>query len=204
MPAKTLYVKDEQLWERAKGLAGSQKFSGVIMKLLAQWVETDEKRQSYLNSKEFREIELWVGGNTASADLPDDQIREDHRIVFTGRLLGSSPRYEDFSIPDLKIFEMKSGRLVVYKAYRDYAIAPDQVERATYKVFSNFEDLQQSSVFSDYGKVLDENWEGLGRELSTLAREDEAKFVEKMVAINLQFKRDIANALEAELVIRID
>jgi phosphoribosylamine-glycine ligase len=90
------------------------------------------------------------------------------------------------------------------QSYSDYAIAPDQEERATYKVFSNFEDLQQSSVFSDYGKVLDENWEGLGGELSALAREDAEKFVEKMAAINLQFRRDIANALEAELVIRID
>ncbi len=205
MPPKTLYVKDERLWEKAKRLAGHQGFSGVIMQLLAKWVADKEKQEAMKSDKEFTEIELWVGGNIApSADLPDDQIKEDHKIVFTGRLLASSPRYEDELVPDVEVYQMKSGRLVVYKVYRDYSVATDQESQATYKVFSNFEGLRQSSVFSDYEKMLDEKWEGLGMELTTLAAEDEEKFVEKIAAISLQFQRDITNALGAELVIRID
>ena len=205
MPTKTLYVKDMQLWEEASHLAGHQGLSGVIMRLIANWVADKKKHEAMKSGKEFAEIELWVGGNTAlSADLPDDQIKEDHKIVFTGRLLGSSPRYEDTLVPDLKVYEMKSGRLVVYKAYRDDSIAADQEDQATYKVFSNFEELQQSSVFSEYEKTLDQDWQFLGKELSALAEEDEKKFAEKIAAINLQFQRDIANALGAELVIRID
>lgn len=207
MPTKTLYVKDMQLWEEASRLAGHQGLSGVIMRLLAKWVADKKRHESMKSGKEFAEIELWVGGNTArSADLPDDQIIEDHKIVFTGRLVGSSPRYKDpvVRVPDLEVFKMKSGRLIVYKVERDYSLAADQECQATYKVFSNFEELQQSSVFSDYEKMLDEKWQGLGRELEALAEEDDGKFKEKIAAINLQFQRDIANALGAELVIRID
>lgn len=203
MPTKTLYVKDMQLWEEASRLAGHQGLSGVIMRLIAKWV-ADKKRHEAMDSvKEFAEIELWVGGTTApSVRLTDNQIEEDHKIVFTGRLLGSSPRYEDSCVPDVQVYEMKSGRLVVYEAYHDYGT--DQENQATYKVFANVEKLQHSSVFSDYEKTLNENWQGLGKELNALAAEDEKKFVEKIAAINLQFQRDIADALGAELVIRID
>ena len=203
MPTKTLYVKDMQLWEEASRLAGHQGLSGVIMRLIAKWV-VDKKRHEAMNSvKEFAEIELWVGSNTdLSANLPDDQVEEDHKIVFTGRFLASSPRYEDSSVPNLSVYQMKSGRLVVYEAYHDYGT--DQEYQATYKVFSSVEELQQSSVFSEYEKMLDENWEGLGKELRALAAEDEKKFAEKIAAINLQFQRDIADALGAKLVIRID
>ena len=173
------------------------------MRLIAKWV-ADKKRHEAMNSvKEFAEIELWVGSNTdLSANLPDDQVEEDHKIVFTGRFLGSSPRYEDSSVPNLSVYQMKSGRLVVYEAYHDYGTG--QEYQATYKVFSSVEELQQSSVFSEYEKMLDENWEGLGKELRALAAEDEKKFAEKIAAINLQFQRDIADALGAKLVIRID
>ena len=203
MPTKTLYVKDMQLWEEASHLAGHQGLSGVIMRLIAKWV-ADKKQHEAMNSvKEFAEIELWVGGYTAPSVRPtDDKIEEDHKIVFTGRFLGGSPRYEDSSVPNLSVYQMKSGRLVVYEAYHDYGT--DQEYQATYKVFSNVEELQHSSVFSDYEKTLDQNWEGLGEELRALAAEDEKQFAEKIAAINLQFQRDIADALAAELVIRID
>ncbi len=205
MPTKTLYVKDQQLWEEAKILAGQQGLSEVVAQLLAKWVADKEKQEAMKSGKEFTEIELWVAGNEASSvDLPDDQMKEDHKIVFTGRLIASSPRYEDALVADVDVYQMKSGRLVIYKVYRDDPVAEDQEYQATYKVFSNFEDLRKSSVFSDFEKMLDDNYEGLGKELTTLAAEDEEQFVEKIAAISLQFQRDIANALGAELVVRID
>ena len=208
MPTKTLYVKDQQLWEKASRLAGHQGLSGVVAQLLAKWVADKEKQEAMKSGKEFTEIELWVGGNTGPyADIPHDQIKEDHKIVFVGRLIGSSTQYVTSAndlVPVVEVYQMKSGRLVVYKAYRDYSDATDQEYQATYKVFSNFEDLQQSSVFSDYEKMLDEHWEDLGAGLSALAAEDEEKFVEKIAEVNLQFQRDIASALSAELVVRID
>jgi len=193
MPTKTLYVKDLQLWEEAGRLAGHQGLSGVIMQLIAKWVADKKKHEAMSSVKEFAEIELWVGGHPAF---------EDHKIVFTGRLLGRSPRYEDSVVPDVQVYEMKRGRLVVYEAYHE--LGTDQEYQATYKVFSNIEELQHSSVFSDYEKTLDQNWQGLGEELRALAGEDEERFAEKIAAINLQFQRDIADALGAELVIRID
>lgn len=203
MPTKTLYVKDLQLWEEASRLAGHQGLSGVIMRLIAKWVADKKRHEAMNNVKVFAEIELWVGGyTTPSVRLIDNQIEEDHKIVFTGRLLGSSPRYEDTSVPHVQVYEMKSGRLLVYEAFHDFGT--DQEIQATYKVFSNVEELQHSSVFSDYEKTLDQNWEGLGEELRTVAAENEKRFADEIAAINLQFQRDVADALGAELVVRIE
>ena len=47
MPTKTLYVKDQQLWEKASRLAGHQGLSGVVTQLIAKWVADKEKREGH-------------------------------------------------------------------------------------------------------------------------------------------------------------
>ena len=184
MPAKTLYVKDEQLWEKAKCLAGHQGFSRVIMQLLGKWVADKEREKAIRSGVAFTEIELWVGGGAHWDQCREDPIKKDHKIVFTGRLLDS----RDDAVPEVDVYQMKSGRLVVYKAWRNYSLATDQEYEAAYKVFADYEELSRSpeALNANDGEVLSE----------------EEKI--EQTARNLQFQEHIANALGSELVVRID
>ena len=160
MPAKTLYVKDEQLWDKAKRLAGHQGFSGVIMRLLAKWVADKEKQEAMKSGKEFSEIELWVGGDEHQMWHPKDPLGGDHKIAFTGRLLHSSEHEVVLGVyPQVDVYQMGGGQLVVYRTWRppfliDSGLSPGYDGGATYKVFSDIEELLQNS------EVLDTNWTG--------------------------------------------
>ena len=160
MPAKTLYVKDEQLWEKAKRLAGHQGFSGVIMRLLAKWVADKEKQEAMKSGKEFSAIELWVGGDEHQMWHPKDPLGGDHKIAFTGRLLHSSEHEVVLGVyPQVDVYQMGGGQLVVYRTWRppfliDSGLSPGYDGGATYKIFSDIEELLQNS------EVLDTNWTG--------------------------------------------
>ena len=164
MPPKTLYVKDEQLWEKAKDLAGSQGFSRVIMKLLAQWVEAEEKRQRSLNSSELTEFKLWVGGNEHRQWYPKDALAGDYNIAFTGRLLASTEGWHieaggrtlrpPSDSPLVKVYEMSDNRLVIYRDFREIL----STHGATCVIHSSYEDLCKRPG------SLDTNWDLTGVE----------------------------------------
>ena len=174
MPPKTLYVKDEQLWEKAKSLAGSQGFSRVIMKLLAQWVEAEEKRQRSLNSSELTEIELWIGGDEHRQWYPKDALGGNYKIAFTGRLLESTEPWHfatggrtirpASNSPLVKVYEMSDRRLVIYRDFRELL----STLGATCVIYSSYEDLCRRPG------SLDTDWDltGLEDELHQMSEVD--------------------------------
>ena len=253
MPAKTLYVKDEQLWEKAKHLAGHQGFSGVIMQLLAKWVADREKQNAMKSGKEFTEIELWVGGEEHRSRHPKDPLGGNYKIAFTGRLVDSTEgevcestesglrTYRGRSItPLIEVYEMSNRKLAVYRDFREASVSN---WGATCLIYSDLKDLREDS------EALDTHWElpqedemtikdvapfetrtlreqiivtfaGLfGKEklkerLPTIDIPGVEKFTEGEIescheevnreAFDLRFQESIANALGAELVVRID
>ena len=254
MPTKTLYVKDQQLWEEAKSLAGPQGLSEVVAQLLAKWVADKEKQKAMKSGKEFTEIELWVGGDEHELWHPKDPVRGDYKIAFTGRLLHSTEHEPVIGLyPQVDVYQMSSRQLVVYRTWRPpfflgSGLSPGYDGGATYKMFSDYEEIRRSPEMLDTywgdteGNVSEEDkmqvlvertrtarerliislagvWqkEQVKEFLLTLSARAESKdgdFTEqeidhcyekeKQAACNLKFQQDIANALGAELVVRID
>ena len=162
MPPKTLYVKDERLWEKAKRLAGHQGFSGVIMQLLARWVADKEKQEAMKSGKKFTEIELWVGGDHHRSWHPKDPIERNYKVAFTGRLLDSTEgevsditesgirTLRNRSInPLVEVYEMSDGKLAVYRDFREVLFT----EGATCLIYLDFKKLCQNQA------ALQTQWE---------------------------------------------
>ena len=147
MPTKTLYVKDQQLWEKASRLAGDQGLSAVVTQLIAKWVADEEKRKNSMKKKEFAEIELWVGGPEHLLFYPKDPIGGNYKIAFTGRLLDSTEVWhlEDGgtyrptgSFPLVEVYEMIDRKLAVYRDFRESIVSE---QGATCVIYSDFQDL---------------------------------------------------------------
>ena len=186
MPTKTLYVKDEQLWEKARRLAGNQRFSEVVAQLLAKWVAAKEKEEAMISGKAFTQIKLWVGGTSHWNEHPEDRIEDDHKIAFTGRFLASNDAWHIETkhlnqSPTQQVYQMKNGRLLFYIDWR-IGVVPDSESGATYKIFSDYAELSGDPVF------LNTMWVGEEGELEGDEREE----------CDWQFQRDIANALGTE------
>ncbi len=87
MPNKTIYVKDGDLWERAKKIAGKDGLSSVISEALAEYVT--RKERDALGIARYR---LEVGYEGAGLEIDDgEDIRaragSTGRIAFEGQLL---------------------------------------------------------------------------------------------------------------------
>jgi len=71
MPNKTIYVKDEHLWDHARKLAGKDGLSGVIQEALAKFVENkrrqDEGFHRYRFDTTYKHYELESGPSEAIA-----------------------------------------------------------------------------------------------------------------------------------------
>jgi hypothetical protein len=80
VPNKTIYVKDERVWEEAKELAGKEGLSGVIADALAAWVERKKREKSGIERYRFA-IGFSHGLNGGQA------VRA---IAFEGRFLGAA------------------------------------------------------------------------------------------------------------------
>jgi hypothetical protein len=94
MGNKTIYVKDEALWERAKELAGKEGFSAVIAKALAEFVQRTEDE-----NRRFTEHSLTIGNEV---------------VRFRGRSLASTV----IGIPpggagEMEVYVTKGGKLVL-------------------------------------------------------------------------------------------
>jgi hypothetical protein len=129
MSNRTVYVKDESLWEKAKKFAGETGISGVIAEALQKYVDRKE-RDTALRAGETTNVELRVGGR-----LHDDEPA--HRIGFVGRLLYDTDVEAD---PRCMVFETQGKRLVLYKTNSH----PARDDGATYEVFSTYEELAKS------------------------------------------------------------
>ena len=71
MPNKTIYVKDEHLWDRARKLAGKDGLSGVIQEALAKFVEKKQRQSEgfhrYRFDTTYQHYELHSGPSEAIA-----------------------------------------------------------------------------------------------------------------------------------------
>jgi hypothetical protein len=99
VPTKTVYVKDETLWERAKALGGKDGLSAVIAEALASFVERKE-----LEKDGFTPTTIYV-------DAPPIT----QTIRFFGRLLGetlmrATPDSTDFFV---QVFQTQGKKLVL-------------------------------------------------------------------------------------------
>ena len=168
-------MRDDDLWNRAKALAGEQGLSGVMTKILRDWVQKEEARQS----EDSCEIELWVGGDMYQNDHGDDGPLH---IAFTGRLIAESKDLGLEVHPEIRVYQTRTGKLVVYSDWRG------QTEElatygATYLEFPNLKALAAKPI------VLNAHltpWKG------------ESPDLEK------ELLRQAAKALGEKLVIRID
>ena len=201
MPTKTLYVKDQQLWEKASRLAGDQGFSEVVAQLLAKWVAAKEKQEAMKNGKEFTEMELWVGGSEHWDKHPEDPIGDAYKIAFTGRLLTGNEGWEldGEPVPSVKVYQMKSGRLLVYRDWLNtWEFEQDPEKGATYKVFSDYAELSQDfPIINSAPAVLGAFW-------YTAKNPDGDEYQKMEEEYNLRFQKRIADALGAEMIVRID
>ncbi len=210
MPTKTLYVKDQQLWEKAGRLAGHQKLSEVIMQLLAKWVADKENHEAIKSGKEFTEIELCVGGDEHSRWHPRDPIGGDYKVAFTGRLLASTERGPGQYLstnPIVEVYELSDRRLVVY---RDFESSTDG---ATCLVYSDVQRLRDNPAALETLWWVDDSEEKAlavppfrtrtARGEQGTEDPDEDPEVERE-AYDLDFLNVISDALGAEMIVRID
>ena len=196
MPTKTLYVKDQQLWEKASRLAGHQGLSRIIMQLLAKWVAEKEMREAAKDGKEYSEVKLWVGGDEHRRWHPEDAIEGDYNVAFTGRLvcstegIGWHAAEGGYSTsPVVEVYEMTDGRLAVYRS-------DDDVRRgATFIISSDFQDLNNNPLALDT-LWLETDSEPEPEELKVLAFTDRTAKEETIVALtNMWGKQTVMEQL---------
>ena len=129
------------------------------------------------------EIELWVGGK---------QFHDDHEdydgplhVAFTGRLIAGSEGHAIDATPEIRVYQTRTGKLVVYRDWRGKLDGDE--EGATYRTFPDLKALVASP------RALDTYWID-GSDGQDGDRPD----------LNRQLLRQVAEALGEPLVIRID
>jgi hypothetical protein len=128
MPNKTIYIKDGDMWERAKTLAGKDGLSSVISEAIAEYVKRKERGEQDI--KKYR-IELgYEGAGPVVGASPDGELYarggSTGRLSFEGRLLvkkdlpvpTTKGEQEEFSAPPelqttFSVYKTKGGKLVL-------------------------------------------------------------------------------------------
>jgi hypothetical protein len=149
MPNKTIYVRDENLWERAKKLAGAEGLSGLVGEALAEHVKRREQQRAAFQrgQAEMREVTLDVGGED-HRELHGEEV--DHKIAFVGRLLHDT---DIEALPRCAVYQTKSGKLLLYTTWD---VGDRDEMGATYELFDSFEELAQSSAARNNFNLLQE------------------------------------------------
>ena len=130
MANKTIYIKDEALWERAKALAGKDGLSALIGRALADFLEQKDAESHGLSPQ--------------SIDIVDSYGGESETIRFWGKRLGDRlfGRGPDSPNGTAEVFQTKSGKLVL--VLRD-AVSFEAFE---YRTFETPEELARDSQFA--------------------------------------------------------
>lgn len=175
---KTIYVRDEDLWDRAKALAGEDGLSGAISHLLSEWVEKQEAARRQ-NMGELSEVELWVGGKGHE----DEHAREySHHVAFAGRQIAESDGLTVEQSPRIRVYQTKTGKLIVYRDWRDTA----KELGATYRRYPDVAALKRDPM------ALRTQWS------------DDTKDFDERTDLEDRLLRQLADALGEKFVIRID
>jgi hypothetical protein len=107
VPNKTIYVKDERLWEQAKKFAGKDGLSAVIANSLAEYVAARQAATS--SEKVFRLVIEPLEG-------PPE------RIAFAGQLIESRQFPSDpYDMLVVSVYKTAAGRFVVTAGFQDQA-----------------------------------------------------------------------------------
>ena len=167
MANKTIYFKDDALWDRAKELAGKDGLSAVIQEALAQYVE-----RKNLEAKGFKRFRL----ETAEYDPVSKKFGTTERIAFEGRELAmdeplvpsgeSDADGEPYSVVAIAAYQTKAKRLILTRGEADYGEIITK-----YEVFSSLREMRQSDILADVqgldrARFLDEISSKLGEEWS--------------------------------------
>ena len=158
MGNKTIYFKDDQLWERARELAGKDGISAVIQDALAKFVD-GKKREI----EGFRTYRLETHFN-----LDDPQVEATERIAFEGCPLASARMQATVSETEyagydaeFTVYRTKGGKLI---------LAADNGQRPHYGVYDSLRELaadplltgadptERANFLGTISKKLAEDW----------------------------------------------
>jgi hypothetical protein len=174
---RTIYIRNEDLWSKARDLAGAEGLSNVIQELLARWVRA---REAEVATESMTEVDLAVGGE---AYEDEHGVTDDQRLAFAGRLVADSNGLSVAQIPRVRVYHTKGGKLIVYRSWKG---TPAEHLGATYRVYPNYE-----SLGADRG-ALDTMWiEG------DPERDRKADHTSEL-------RRQVTEALGRDIVVRID
>lgn len=168
MANKTIYFKDDALWERAKEFAGKDGLSAVIQEALAQYVE-----RKNLEAKGFKQFRL----ETAEYDPVSKKLGPTERIAFEGRELAMDEAVvpsgdldadgePGYFVIAIAAYQTKEKRLILTRGEAGYG------ETITkYEVCSSLRKMRQSDILADLqgldrARFLDEISSKLGEEWS--------------------------------------
>ena len=126
------------------------------------------------------DIELWVGGDMYQKDHDDAGPLH---VAFTGRLIAESDGLALDAIPEISVYQTRTGKLVVYRDWRGGAV---ENAGASYLEFPDLKALVASP------SALDTLWI------------DGSKGPAERPDLDRQLLRHAAAALREKLVIRID
>jgi hypothetical protein len=112
MGNKTIYFKDDQLWDRAKELAGKDGISGVVQDALAAFVDQKKRQAAGFNTYRLP-TKFRVGRGLSSFGTTE-------RIAFEGQLIAEQRmdvpvpgRESDFLDLTFRIYRTRGGKLVI-------------------------------------------------------------------------------------------
>lgn len=164
MPNKTIYVKDGEMWERAKKLAGKEGLSSVIGDAIAEYVKKKEKEEQGI--KKFR-LEVGFAESLTSYGSTS-------RITFDGYLLYEKelPFFDEADRADdpnncpvhpeiVSVYKTVGGKLIL--------TTKDDNGITNYSVHTNFFKLAQDPILSsalkpDLATFLDAVSEKIGED----------------------------------------
>lgn len=141
MGNKTIYVKDEALWDRAKKLAGKDGLSSLIAEALEAYVNRKEAEQSGFKLFKFNVQEL----REMTDSGPTFWLKE--QVAFQGRQLGTAhllnPTDPNYPYAQIDVYLTKGHKLV--------AVVTDEMLGVPtgYRVFNSPAELRSDELFAD-------------------------------------------------------
>ena len=186
MPNKTIYVKDEGLWNRAKELAGKGGLSDLIERTLREFVDREGQGLT------LRVVRI----------LGEREVRFYGRLLYEARL--DDPMFESESDHNTErhafgqVFQTKSGRLVavVRDESKDRLIGDViRSDRGWWK----YESFDEFAKNSDFFEVICEH---TGRQLRKEA--DGSVPLDVLEEVRNLFRDGVAHALGTDHLVWID
>jgi hypothetical protein len=144
MSTTSLYVRDEELWERARKHAGSQGLSSLVEQAVRQHLD----RQEPLTGTGVQTFVLPVATDDESGEMG-------HSIEFQGQLVVDSEGFSLEQLPRVRVYRTVKGRLVVYRTW-----PPHFQFASSYSLYSDIEKLESDPLALSTMWITDEDMLG--------------------------------------------